>query len=48
MSAPELAPPFPDVAATAAGLAAADYLDLLDARTEMTSIANRTSAPFDA
>ena len=31
-----------------ADVSAADYLDLLDARTEMTSIANRTSAPFDA
>ena len=31
-----------------ADVSAADYLDLLAARAEMTSIANRTSAPFDA
>ena len=31
-----------------ANVAAADYLDLLDARDEMIGIADRTSAPFDA
>jgi len=31
-----------------ANISAADYLDLLDARAEMISIANRTSRPYDA